>query len=396
MLLRALRLAALSVLAASSAGCALVSLVARGGPSLSDVDRFPSSRIEAASHPSPLTSSTQCLPPERLRWVVDGAVYEGTWDEILRTSRTRALLVARGASIELEWYDRPSTAQEPLLGLSITKPVVSLLLAQAVASGAVNDLDDPVTRYLPALARRDARWREVSLRALDDMRAVLAGPGDRDAPIGVAARLYVSSDLAGHLLTLLPEPLGADRVSYHSAATQLIAAALEAAAGQSIEQLLAAGVWQPIGAEAGARWGRDRLDGGMAKAFCCLAAVPRDWLRLGQQFVVPHDDGAIVPATLRDRLRTASLQDRYRAGWWIQPSIRDAGGTEARRACLASTSRRAAVGWLGQTLIVDPDQGWVALRIGEAGDWRHWPLLTTLLACDVLEPAAAQSGNVAR
>jgi CubicO group peptidase (beta-lactamase class C family) len=301
------------------------------------------------------------------------------------------LLVARGGELVLEWYDQPSTAHERLLGLSISKPVVSLLLAQAVAAGAVTNLDAPVTRYLPDLANRDARWSDVSLRALDDMRAVLAGPGDRDAPVSVAAQLYVSRDLDRHLRKLRPEPSGANQLNYHSGATQLVATAIEAAAGQRIEHLLAAGVWQPIGAEALATWGRDRADGGRAKAFCCLAAVPRDWLRLGQQFVVPAGDASVVPAQLRDRIRDASQSDRYRAGWWVQPSIRSPAGSQRQRACLASSARRAAVGWLGQTLLIDLDQGWVALRIGEAGDWRHWPLLTTILACDVL--SASPSAN---
>ncbi len=334
MLRRALQLAALSVLTVSSMGCATVSLLARGGPSLSDVDRFPASQIEAASAPSPLRSAPVPLPSERQRWVIDGTVYDGTWDQVLRESRTRALLVARGGELVLEWYDQPSTAHERLLGLSISKPVVSLLLAQAVAAGAVTNLDAPVTRYLPDLANRDARWSDVSLRALDDMRAVLAGPGDRDAPVSVAAQLYVSRDLDRHLRQLRPEPSGANQLNYHSGATQLVATAIEAAAGQRIEHLLAAGVWQPIGAEALATWGRDRADGGRAKAFCCLAAVPRDWLRLGQQFVVP----AAMRQSSRRSCATAFVMRRS-----LIATVRAGGSSQASDRRLAASGNAPAL-----------------------------------------------------
>lgn len=303
------------------------------------------------------------------------------------------MLIARGPYLVVEWYDLPQTAREPLLGLSMTKSVISLLLAQAVASGTVGSLDDPVTRYLPELADRDARWRAVSLRALDDMRAVIDGPGDRSAPLAVAARWYLSGDLRQRLIALEPDPAGQAQFRYHSGATQLVAAALEAATGHGIEQLFLAGVWQPLGAESPARWNLDRADGGAVKAFCCLSATARDWLRLGQAFAGADAHARIVPSALRHRLRAARPAERYRAGWIAQPAIDAAHAPAAERRCLASDARIAAVGWLGQTLLVDPAQGIVALRIGERGDWRHWPLLTTLLACGALGADAVDSAG---
>ncbi len=166
MLRRALQLAALSVLTVSSTGCATVSLLARGGPSLSDVDRFPASQIEAASAPSPLRSAPVPLPSERQRWIIDGTVYDGTWEQVLRESRTRALLVARGGELVLEQAE-----QNPLLERFYRDPQATAFAtqlhflfqrAQQLAALKQGDLFAPV-RVADYLFDKDRLFARITL-----------------------------------------------------------------------------------------------------------------------------------------------------------------------------------------------------------------------------------------
>jgi CubicO group peptidase (beta-lactamase class C family) len=56
----------------------------------------------------------------------------------------------------------------------VAKPVISALIGIAIAQGRIGSVDDPVTRYLPELARRDPRFGRITLRHLLTMSSGLA------------------------------------------------------------------------------------------------------------------------------------------------------------------------------------------------------------------------------
>lgn len=381
---RAARLAVLAVALIALTSCAQLRIVARGGAALEDAEHFAQAPVRASSEPRSLAVGKP-LASDEFPWMVIegfGRRIEGDWPELMRKTATRAFLIYRDGALVFEWYDRPQTAGQALLGHSLSKPVVSLLLAMAHADGAIASLDDSITRYLPNLADADPRWSAVTLRQLDDMRQVIAGPGDREAPITMAGRLYLSLDLVRMLRQFRPvdDPSTVQAMRYHSASTQLVALAIEAATGERLDRYFARRLWQPMGAEAPALWNLDR-EGGAVKAFCCLSATARDWIRFGALFLEPSPP--LVPAETRNTLASATRGDKYRAGWFVDPSSVKAKRAEWAR-CLGDPSKRTAWGYLGQTLIVHPDQRWVAVRLGERGEVVMTPALATMLACDLM------------
>jgi CubicO group peptidase (beta-lactamase class C family) len=272
-----------------------------------------------------------------------------------------ALVVIRDGALACEWYGNGGSRDAPAAAFSISKTVVSLLAARAVDGGALAGLDAPITRYLPELSARDARFASVTLASLLDMRSGIAFAEattfpwiDQDAPA-----VYYATDLA-HTVLVRPriEAAPGDFV-YNEYAPNLVGLALARATGAPLATGPMQALWNDLGAEHPAAWSVD--DRGFAWHESGLVVTARDLARVGALMVSGGKVGGrqVAPAAFlarslaaegrRPAASVAGTALGYRNGWWTL-------GDDL-----------LAMGRHGQLMLVSPATRTVIVRLGREG-----------------------------
>ena len=210
---------------------------------------------------------------------------------------TNALLVLRDGKIVFEDYRNRMDAATPHIGFSMTKTITAMLIGQALDRGEIASLDDPVSRYLPALV--DGAYGKASLRDLLEMRSG-AGIEERydfgENP-SLAARIHETAILrnearfADFAVGIGQRSEPGSQFNYATLDTAVLGRVLEEATGRKLEDLMEERIWQPLGAEAGGHFLADGPVGeGRALNGMGFNAVLRDWGRLGQMLL---DEGKV-------------------------------------------------------------------------------------------------------
>jgi len=280
--------------------------------------------------------------------------------EYLAQGGAFAFVAVRDGTLACEWYS--AGGEGPHAAFSVSKSVVALLLARAQAEGRISALDEPVTRYLPELSKRDPRFHSVTLAALLDMRSGIDFDENtrfpwvnRDAP-----RVYYASDLAQTSLTYprIAAPPGAFR--YNDYAPNLLGLALERAYASRLVPGPMRALWAALRAEARAGFLVD--DRGFAWHESGLLIGARDLARIGQLML---DDGRVDgrevapssfiarsfdPAGASTAATFAGVALGYRNGWWIP-----------------GEGELLAMGRFGQIMHVSRAKRTVLVRLGRDG-----------------------------
>ena len=264
-------------------------------------DIFPSRPLPASDAPRPLPPHPKA--PSDWSFV----------DAYLNSTPTSGLLVIKDGQVLLERYQYQRQATDRFTSWSMAKTLVGMAVGIAIGEGKINSVDDPVDRYEPALA--DTAWKGIAIRHVLNMASGVKFDETYDKPdtdIAVLSRAWASQQ--GSLLQVLgrfkdtQRPPG-DRFQYISADTQVLAAVLAKATGQTLAQYVGDKIWRPMGAEADGAW---VLDGaGTEAAYCCLSARLRDWGRLGLLLAEggQRDGQAIIPADWVEAATTVRFRD---------------------------------------------------------------------------------------
>ena len=141
---------------------------------------------------------------------------------------------------------------------------------------------------------------------------------------------------------------------YASGDTQLLAMIIEKATGKTLTNYLSESFWKPLGAENEAFWQLDSENGGLEKAFCCLASNARDFARFGKLYKDFGKwkgkqllDSSFVVKSITPRFPESPM---YGYGWWLHT--------------FKSKSFFMMRGHLGQYVIVEPDDNIMIIRLG--------------------------------
>jgi CubicO group peptidase (beta-lactamase class C family) len=330
---RAARLAALLLLWPAPGGCVAYQAARWGSPAPELQERIFASRpVEAP----PATFHFHRPAAERTDLdTITVRTHDGgwiTWAEYMESRRLRAFLVIRNDTILYERY-RAGVADSTRIGsYSMAKAFTSALLGLALADGTVGSLDDPVTAYLPELARNPA-YDGVTLRHLLEMRSGIEYRRAQGGPLQQLrshdARFYYTRDLRAAMAGMRrAEPPGG-RWDYRDSDSQLLAWVLTRATGKTLAEQLERGIWGRIGAEFDASWSLDRR-GGMEKAATGVNAAARDYARFARLFLEhgEWEGERVVPAAWVERSTTLDTtrtrpevgtwwRMQHRAYWWI-------------------------------------------------------------------------------
>jgi len=320
---------------------------------------------------------TNGVDDDRLQAALAAAFAEPAPD---RPQRTRAVVIAQRGRLLAERYAPGFGPQTPLLGWSMTKSVLAVLLGVLVGEGRLS-LDGPVP--VPAWgAPGDPRGR-IPLRELLRMSSGLEFEEVYEDPLAdVTFMLFGAPDAAGYAAGKPQTSPPGTVWSYSSGTTNLLAGVLRRVVGAG-EQLTfpRRALFDRLGM-ASAVLETDPSGTFVGSSF--MYASARDWARFGEFLRL---DGVwrgqrLLPAGYVDFLRTpapAAPGGQYGAHVWLEV------GEFFRGASRPALPRDAfhAVGHEGQFVSVIPSRELVVVRLGltsDAGAWDHERFLAAVLS----------------
>ena len=321
-----------------------------------DQYRFPARTIPAGDDVSPLPSDIEIDPPTP----PSGADDDRAFDEFLRGTGTLAFLVLDEDRLVYERYFGGADRRSRQTSFSVAKSFLSTLVGIAIDEGLIGSIGEPVTRYLPELARRDPRFEQITLRDLLTMSSgIRYEEQSLPLPWGDDVDTYYGTDLRDLALnaTQIERPPGQVWL-YNNYHPLLLGLVLERVTGMSVSEYMSRKLWQPLGAERDATWSLDSEGSGFEKMESGLNATAVDYARFGALYLHEGEwNGARIvtqdwvhASTAADS--TADPAEDYQYFWWID--------TER-------PSRFYALGNFGQYIYVAPDAGTVIVRNGR--DW---------------------------
>lgn len=204
-------------------------------------------------------------------------------DAFLQRYGTVAYLVIQNDSIVYEEY-RDGWTPETLGNIfSSTKSIVGLLVGIAHDEGIIENLDDPVGKYLPEFKE----GKKITVRNLLTMSSGLDWDEAYTALISKTTQAYYGNRIRELIMQLKVVEEPGKKYSYKSGDTQLLSFVLEAALkkarypAHTISRYAEEKLWKPIQACHDALWNLDRKEGD-AKTYCCFNTTARDAAHLAR------------------------------------------------------------------------------------------------------------------
>jgi len=291
---------------------------------------------------------------------------------------TTGLLIAKDDTILYEHYQYARTDRDRFLSQSMAKTITAMLIGIAVSEGKIKSIDDPVSTYVPGLA--EAEYGKTSIRDLLHMSSGVdfgeEAEGGRDlnrlwqdmvAGAWISGKGTVNSIIQfNHRIA----PAGT-RFHYASIEPDVLGMVLRNATGKSLSDYLQEKIWQPIGAEADARWMLDAE--GFELAHFGFNAVLRDYARLAR--LLAHDGAwggrQIIPAQWMVDATTVRPSDGY-----LAPGKADRDFGYGYLLWLLPWGQRqfAMFGDFGQRVCVDPASQIVMVQTGLEQTPEIWKL----------------------
>ena len=264
-----------------------------------------------------------------------------------------AYMVIKNDSIVFEDYYDGFGQDSKSNSFSMAKSYVSALLGKAIKDGYIKSLDQPVGDFISEYSEGTAA--QMTVGDLASMASGLNWDESYYSPFSVTTRAYFDDHLEPVMLGLGMKEKPGTAYKYLSGNTQLLAMVLERATGKKLANYLSESLWKPLGANQDALWQLDSEEGGLVKAYCCIASNARDFARLGKLYKDYGEwngqqilDSAFIAKSITPRFEG----EPYGYGFWLK-DYKDKKVFMMR-------------GHLGQYVIVIPEDDLIVVRLGHS------------------------------
>ncbi len=267
-------------------------------------------------------------------------------DAYMQAQRTSALVVVLDGKVVLEKYALGFTPEGKWTSFSVAKSLTSTLVGAAIADGAIDSIDDPVTKYIKGL--EGSAYDDVSVKQLLTMTSGVKWNEDYTDPNSDVALFNEHEaedglDVTVSYMRKLPrEAPAGEKWVYKTGETNLIGVLVSEATGKKLGEYLSEKIWRPFGMQQDATWLRGST--GHEIAGCCIQAATRDMARFGL-FVMGGGKAAgrqVVPA------------DWFAAATTSQAAIGAPGRGYGYQWWTYDSGAFAAQGIFGQGIFIDP------------------------------------------
>jgi len=245
----------------------------------------PTAPVYAAQCPAPLAYSPRDFGKQECN---DRHGVNRSFNEVLRSSFSDAVLVMHEGRILHERYFNGMRAQDPHILMSVSKSLTAAVAGVLIERGVL-DADALVADYIAEL--EGTGFAGATLQNVLDMRTGLDFDEDYYASSGIMieyrevtgwnpiSAATPAGGLHDFLLRLKANRPHGGHFQYTSPNSDLLGWIVERASGQSLAELLSQLIWQPMGAEFEANITVDRC--GASRAAGGISTTLRDLARLG-------------------------------------------------------------------------------------------------------------------
>ena len=269
--------------------------------------------------------------------------------ERVRATHTDAAVVLHHGEPILD--HRSADGPERVHVMSVTKSVAALAIGRMLTDGTLERLDLPVAELVPEW--RQGRKRNITVRHLLTHTSGIqdvSNAGLEIEPAPDAVRLAIAAELEA-------DPGAAFR--YNNKAVNLLALVVETLTGMALDEYLASTVFADLGI-VDFEWIRDPAGNPYVMAGLVIGAG--DLAKIGQlvlQEGVWNGERVIDADFMRNATaQQHDLHSRHGYLWWL---MRDDDGR---------VEGWYGDGWLGQWLVVVPEEQIVAVRLIDRGSWK--------------------------
>jgi CubicO group peptidase (beta-lactamase class C family) len=235
--------------------------------------------------------------------------------------------------------------------MSVVKSMTAMLIGAAIKDGYIDDIDDPIVRYLPRF--KGSAYEGVTVRQVLQMASGVAWNETYTDPTSDRRRMLEAQigQQPGAILDLMAAlPRAAEpgtRWNYSTGETHVAGALVQAATNRPVADYLSEKVWARAGMEQDANWWLESPEG-LEVGGSGLSATLRDYARFGLFLL---DDGVIDGEHV--------LPDGWLAAAGSPKTI---GGENVDYGYMLwplHDHSYAAIGIFGQFVFVDPDRNLV-------------------------------------
>jgi len=260
-------------------------MVAWGESDVGDyLNHFPQRRLEASPQPFEFDEAPD---DARVSAIFESILEVEDFDAFLESADTQAFIVIQDDEVLYEHYFNGMLRDSMMTSFSVAKSFDSALIGIAIDEGSLSGVDDSITDYLPELAERDARFRDITIRHVLMMAAGLDFTEDRwflfngDGPLTTYHPDQRQITLEN---TKIVDPPG-QHFLYNKYHPQLLGMILERATGMSVTEYMQTKLWDPIGMEFDGSWSLDSEGSGFEKMEAGLNARAIDFAKFGRLFL---------------------------------------------------------------------------------------------------------------
>ncbi|MDG2347560.1 MAG: serine hydrolase [SAR86 cluster bacterium] len=237
---------------------------------------FPSKPIKASSNPHIFNARTFDLPEF---YELEGKQHN--LEEALDYFKSDGLIVLHNGDLIYENYWQGNSQNQPHISWSVAKSFLSALVGIAYHDGLIEDLNDPITKYLEDF--QDTGYANIPIKDILQMSSGIIfneDYADYNSDINKFARALAQGTSMRDFAKKLENGKEPGTFNHYvSIDTQMLAMLLEEVTGKTVSQNLEEKIWTKIGMENDAYYMVD--DTGMEWALGGLNATLRDYAKFG-------------------------------------------------------------------------------------------------------------------
>jgi CubicO group peptidase (beta-lactamase class C family) len=258
-------------------------LLAWGNSDSFDWQKFQNHPLEAAPAPIKFYEA----PDDRVSLLFSQLAGVDDWEGFLEENQTQSFIVVQDGTVLYEEYFNGTQRDSIVTSFSMAKSFTSALIGMAIDEGYINSVSDPITNYLPELAARDPRFKNITIRHLLRMSSGLEYKENRfpglngDDPL---TTYYPDQRQLALQNTKIIDPPGTYFL-YNKYHPQLLGMILERTTGRSVTEYLQMKIWDPLGMEFDGSWSIDSEASGFEKMETGINARAIDFAKFGQLFL---------------------------------------------------------------------------------------------------------------
>jgi CubicO group peptidase (beta-lactamase class C family) len=245
--------------------------------------------------------------------------------ETVGTYKQDSLMIIRHGRIVAEAYYAPYVAGVSHDLRSVTKSVVSTLIAIAVQRGILDRVDNPVIDLFSEkhIANVDENKKAMTIQSLLDMTSGIEWQEKAYTPDESLMRMYASPDRTEFVLSQPMSSAPGTKFYYNSGNPYVLSALITKKTGQSAFDFAKKELFEPLGIKSAA-WGRVDAQG-VTDGEAGLSLSPRDMAKVGYLYLHNGiwDGKQIIPSSWVDRVKagnvSATFGMHYSNLWWSFP-----------------------------------------------------------------------------